>query len=151
MSSVAGVRGTPGYSAYSASKWAMEGFAESLSHEVAPFGIRVLIVQPGGFRTQFQVNASHQDDFVPPAYQGTIAQERLRMIRGSHGAQPGDPERAAVAMLQAVTGEGAGKACEGQLRLPLGKDAMQVYEAKVHTLQDTIAKVGGVAESAAYD
>ena len=100
MSSVAGVRGNEFGSLYSASKFALEGFSESLAKEVAPFGIAVTIVEPGPFRTEFLTNESLR-------YGGnTIADydERRVKVRASfevrNHKQPGDPVKLADAMVR---------------------------------------------------
>jgi NAD(P)-dependent dehydrogenase (short-subunit alcohol dehydrogenase family) len=116
MSSMGGRLSFPGVSAYSATKFALEGLSEALAAEVAGFGIRVLIVEPGAFRTGFaNPQALHQSAPIP-AYEGVIGSLRTTLPE-SDGDQPGDPAKAAAAILAALAAE------EPPLRLALGNDA----------------------------
>ncbi|MEW2548533.1 oxidoreductase [Streptomyces sp. NPDC047002] len=101
FSSVGGrVGGSPGLSAYQSAKFAVEGFSEVLKNEVAPFGVRVLIVEPGAFRTDWQ-GSSMRRDAVGGDYEESVgAMHRLRERTG--GAEPGDPRRAARVILDVV-------------------------------------------------
>ncbi|AUA16427.1 SDR family NAD(P)-dependent oxidoreductase [Streptomyces sp. SID8382] len=102
MSSVAGLRGVPGFGYYSAAKFALEGLTEALREEVTPFGIKVLAVEPGAFRTRAYAGfaaepvAETVDAYVP--FVGTV---RDSMI-GQDGTQPGDPHRGVRAVLDAM-------------------------------------------------
>ncbi len=116
MSSMGGQIGVAGFSAYSATKFALEGLSESLAAEVAPFGIRVLVVEPGAFRTSFSGGGLLESEPMD-AYTETVGATR-DMIRGMDGQQPGDPAKAAEAILAALAAE------EAPLRLPLGADAV---------------------------
>jgi NAD(P)-dependent dehydrogenase (short-subunit alcohol dehydrogenase family) len=100
VSSVAGASAAPGMGYYAASKHAVEGFAEALSKEVAGFGIRVTMVQPGLFRTD-TLGSSMQA--VPPsdAYQASVG-ALIGALSGLSGAQPGDPRRLGEALLTLV-------------------------------------------------
>ncbi len=94
------VGGTPGMGAYQSAKFAVEGFSEVLAAEVAPFGIAVVIVEPGAFRTDWQ-GSSMELRPVGPDYEGTVgAMNRYRAE--NNGTQPGDPVRAAQVLLAAV-------------------------------------------------
>jgi NAD(P)-dependent dehydrogenase (short-subunit alcohol dehydrogenase family) len=116
MSSMGGRLTFPGVSAYSASKFALEGLSEALAAEVASFGIRVVIVEPGAFRTGFAGgNALHHSAAIP-AYDEIVGPFRTA-LPDSDGDQPGDPAKAAAAILAALDAEHA------PLRLPLGNDA----------------------------
>jgi NAD(P)-dependent dehydrogenase (short-subunit alcohol dehydrogenase family) len=116
MSSFGGQVSYPGFSAYCATKFALEGYSEALAAEVGPLGIRVLIVEPGAFRTSFS-GPSLVESAVLPDYDGTVGPTR-RMIKSIDGVQPGDPARAAEAILIALAAD------ETPLRLPLGDDAV---------------------------
>ena len=120
ISSTSGMTGNAGYSLYAASKFAVEGASESLAAELAPFNIRVLVVEPGAFRTNFQA-AIQSPDQVSEPYRGTTADLIAQRISSTHGKQPGDPQKAAATIVEVVTGSGRGKDVEGQLRLPLGE------------------------------
>lgn len=115
LSSVGGVRARLGGTPYALSKFAVEGFSEGLSYEVAPFGIKVTIVEPGPFRTDFAGRSIQWAESMPE-YTPIFAEERER-FQAQDGAQPGDPARAAAAVLRAVAMD------EPPLRLPLGPEA----------------------------
>jgi len=121
FSSVGGRRGAPGRSAYSAAKWGVEGFSEVLAGEMALIGVRVTIVEPGGFRTDF-AGSSTTIEAGRPEYDAVVG-AAARMQRAYDGNQPGDPRRGAKAVLDVVNGENP------PLRLPLGKDAVEAIEA----------------------
>jgi NAD(P)-dependent dehydrogenase (short-subunit alcohol dehydrogenase family) len=94
ISSMGGQLSFAGFSAYSATKFALEGMSEALADEVRPFGIKVLIVEPGAFRTRLFGNISASAPIT--GYAETVGQTR-RMIETTAGAQPGDPAKAAAA------------------------------------------------------
>lgn len=119
FSSVGGrVGGTPGMGAYQSAKFAVEGFSEVLANEVRPFGVRVVIVEPGAFRTDWQ-GSSMELRPVGPDYADTVgAMNQYR--RANDGTQPGDPDRAAEVII-AVVGDDA-----PPRRLLLGAGAVQM-------------------------
>ena len=121
FSSVGGRVGPAGRGAYAAAKWGVEGFSEVLAKEVGPLGIKVTIVEPGGFRTDF---AGSSQTIAPdnPVYAATVG-AAARFQRDYSGAQPGDPVRAAAAIIKLVG------LAEPPLRLLLGSDAARVAEA----------------------
>ena len=121
FSSVGGRRGAPGRSAYSAAKWGVEGFSEVLATEMALIGVRVTIVEPGGFRTDF-AGSSTTIETGRPEYDAVVG-AAARMQRTYDGSQPGDPRRGAQAVLEIVD------AANPPLRLPLGRDAVSAIEA----------------------
>jgi NAD(P)-dependent dehydrogenase (short-subunit alcohol dehydrogenase family) len=121
FSSVGGRRGAPGRSAYSAAKWGVEGFSEVLAGEMALIGVRVTIVEPGGFRTDF-AGSSTAIEPGRPEYDAIVG-AAARMQHAYTGNQPGDPRRGAKAVLDIVNAENP------PLRLPLGKDAVGAIEA----------------------
>jgi NAD(P)-dependent dehydrogenase (short-subunit alcohol dehydrogenase family) len=117
MSSVGGQVTAPGFSAYCATKFALEGLSETLQAEVEPFGIRVLIVEPGAFRTGlFRPDAAYLSDEMPE-YADTVGPTRA-YVRDGHLEQPGDPVKAAAAIVAALDAD------EPPLRLVLGGDAI---------------------------
>ncbi|RCV49038.1 oxidoreductase [Marinitenerispora sediminis] len=116
MSSMGGRFSFAGVGAYSASKFALEGLSEALAHEVAPHGIQVLIVEPGAFRTAFAGNDVLLRSTPLPAYQDTVGPLRTS-LPSTDGRQPGDPDKAAAAILAALAAD------KPPLRLPLGNDA----------------------------
>ena len=121
FSSVGGRIGSVGRAPYSAAKWGVEGFSEVLAQEVGPLGIKVTIVEPGGFRTDF-AGASTRVVEGDPAYDATVG-AAARFQRGYDGRQPGDPARAAAVLLQLVAMDAP------PLRLLLGSDAVRIVEA----------------------
>src|SRR5271155_6190270 len=98
FSSVGGRIGPVGRAPYAAAKWGVEGFSEVLSKEVGPLGIKVTIIEPGGFRTDFAGSSTTvaQDNPVYAATVGAVA----RFQREYDGNQPGDPSKAAIAILR---------------------------------------------------
>jgi len=100
VSSIGGLAAFPLTGIYHASKWALEGFSETLRQEVEPFGIKVLMVEPSGFRTDWAGSSMDRADPID-AYQGieAIAQRRASQQEENNGAQPGNPELAAQALL----------------------------------------------------
>jgi len=101
FSSVGGrVGGTPGMGAYQSAKFAVEGFSEVLASEVAPFGVKVIIVEPGAFRTDWQGSSMELHE-VGPGYDETVgAMNRYRAE--NDGVQPGDPARGAQVIIDVV-------------------------------------------------
>jgi NAD(P)-dependent dehydrogenase (short-subunit alcohol dehydrogenase family) len=126
ISSLGGQLSFGGFGAYSASKFALEGMSEALAQEVAPFGIKVLIVEPGAFRTQFAAEALRLMP-VMDAYQNIVGGTR-DFARGMNGTQEGDPRKAAQAIELAL------KAETTPLRLQLGTDALSSIRAHAEQL-----------------
>jgi len=129
VSSLAGILGAELCSLYSASKFALEGFSESLAKEVAPFGLHVTIVEPGPFRTDFLKPESRRLGDKPIA----DYDERRAMLRASfeqrNGQQPGDPEKLADAMVK-LAGEP-----KPPLRFIAGSIAVNAADAKLAAMQ----------------
>jgi NAD(P)-dependent dehydrogenase (short-subunit alcohol dehydrogenase family) len=125
ISSIGGRVGPVGRAAYAAAKFGVEGFSESLSKEVAPLGIKVTIVEPGGFRTDF-AGSSTELRGGRPEYDATVG-ATVRFQREYDGKQPGDPVKAAAALLHIAS------LSEPPLRLLLGSDAYKAAEN--HALQ----------------
>jgi NAD(P)-dependent dehydrogenase (short-subunit alcohol dehydrogenase family) len=121
FSSVGGRIGAVGRGPYSAAKWGVEGFSEVLAKEVGPLGLKVTIVEPGGFRTDF-AGASTTLSEGDPAYDATVG-AAARFQRSYDGKQRGDPARAAAVLLQVAAME------EPPLRLLLGSDAVDIVAA----------------------
>jgi len=142
MSSLGGQVSFAGFSAYSASKFALEGASEALAQEVAPFGIKVLIVEPGQFRTDL---AGAGMRYLPAmeAYEATVGQTRS-FAHSMHGTQAGDPHRAAAAIEQAL------KAEKTPLRLQLGADAVEMVRAHSEALLADLAAWEKTARDTAF-
>lgn len=120
FSSVGGRIGAPGRSPYSAAKWGVEGFSEVLAREMELIGVKVTIIEPGGFRTDF-AGASTELREGRPEYDAVVGQA-ARMQRELNGRQPGDPSRAAQVILEVAAMD------EPPMRLPLGSDAVAAIE-----------------------
>jgi NAD(P)-dependent dehydrogenase (short-subunit alcohol dehydrogenase family) len=116
LSSMGGRMSFVGVGAYSATKFAIEGLSEALAPEVAPFGIKVLIVEPGAFRTGLHRPGTRQEAAAIPAYDDIVGPVRAQQA-DFDGKQPGDPAKAAALILTALN---SGRT---PLRLPLGNDA----------------------------
>lgn len=127
LSSMSGLAGFPGFGIYCGSKFAVEGISEALAQEVAPLGIRVTIVEPGPFRTEFLSGSLAMMAKVIPDYAPTAGKARAdRDTR--NGSQPGDPARAAEAIIQAVAAE------RPPLHLVLGAGAFERVTEKIEAL-----------------
>ena len=120
-SSMGGQLSPPGFGAYCSAKFALEAMSESLAAEVEPYGIRVLIPEPGAFRTGFGGARLHRSPELG-AYAETAGANRAYMD-GVDGTQPGDPRKAAAAILSVLDDPDA------PLRLALGDDAVAAAES----------------------
>jgi NAD(P)-dependent dehydrogenase (short-subunit alcohol dehydrogenase family) len=144
MSSIGGRVNIGGFSLYGAAKFALEGFSEALRDEVAPLGIRVTLVEPGAFRTEFAGDSNMRPERVIEDYRPVIDPIR-EYLYGNSGKQPGDPRKAALAMIHAV------EAAQPPLRLLLGVDAHKLLEAKNRQMADELAAWRSVGEATAFD
>jgi NAD(P)-dependent dehydrogenase (short-subunit alcohol dehydrogenase family) len=128
ISSTAGINGQEFVSAYAASKFGVEGWIESLTPEVAPFGIRTMLVEPGFFRTELLTEDSTNypepsiDDYAEKTKQTVTA------WKGMNGLQGGDPAKLAKALIQLASQD------EPPLRWAAGADAVETFERKAKTL-----------------
>jgi NAD(P)-dependent dehydrogenase (short-subunit alcohol dehydrogenase family) len=143
LSSMGGLRGAPGVGYYNASKFAVEGFSEALAQEVAPLGIKVTLVEPSGFRTDWAGRSASEAQQTLEDYAPT-AGARRRQIRAGSGRQPGDPARAAATIVAAV------EAPEPPLRLLLGKVALAAGRDKIKSLQRDFEAWAAVSEGADF-
>jgi len=132
VSSMGGQMSFEGVSAYSATKFALEGMSEALALEVKPFGIKVLIVEPGAFRTSFGGSDALRSMPVSPAYKDILTNIR-GVLHEMHGTQPGDPAKAARAVVKALEAEVT------PLRLQLGADSIGAVRAHAETLLKDLA------------
>jgi NAD(P)-dependent dehydrogenase (short-subunit alcohol dehydrogenase family) len=144
LTSIGGLASYPGFSAYCASKFALEGWSEALRAEVAPLGIRVTIVEPGAFRTEFAGSANLRAEQRLDDYRGVIDPIE-QYLYGNDGQQPGDPAKAAQAMLAVVDHPAP------PLRLMLGADAYGLWESKRAALEAELAAWRTVGEATAFD
>ena len=132
ISSAAGFKATGGFGVYNASKFALEGFSEALAQEVAPFNIKVVIVQPGPFRTKFAAASVKLAGQRMDEYKQTPVAQMYHYISRIDGRQEGDPVKAAFAMIDYVHSNNA------SLRLPLGKHSVDALKAKIAAVQKDI-------------
>jgi NAD(P)-dependent dehydrogenase (short-subunit alcohol dehydrogenase family) len=124
ISSVGGRMAQPGSGYYSATKFAVEGMSDALRKEVRPLGLRAMVVEPGGFRTDFAGRSLRQSAHAMDAYAETAGLRRKENIT-TDGRQPGDPVRAARAIITALEAESP------PFRLVLGRSAVQRIRAEM--------------------
>src|SRR5277367_4663793 len=143
VSSMGGFIGFPGSGYYAGTKFAVEGMSESLSKEVGPLGIKVIIVEPGPFRTDWAGRSLKTPKKLIDAYTET-AHARRRQIQGISGSQAGDPVRASEAIIAAVEQE------KPPLRLPLGAVAYEAMGAEIEAVRKEHASLEAAARGADY-
>jgi NAD(P)-dependent dehydrogenase (short-subunit alcohol dehydrogenase family) len=122
ISSVGGRVGTPGLSAYQAAKWAVGGFTEVLAQEVAPFGVKVIAVEPGGMRTDWGLAARGDAPALLPDYEPSVG-AILGLLKNYIGKEIGDPEKIARVVADLANHESL------PAHLLLGSDALHVFGA----------------------
>jgi NAD(P)-dependent dehydrogenase (short-subunit alcohol dehydrogenase family) len=128
IASIGGLVGFPAVGFYNATKFAVDGLSESLAKETAPLGIKVTIVAPSGFRTDWAGRSANNSPIVIEDY-ATTAGKNKNNIRGYSGNQPGDPARAAQAIVKAV------ESLNPPLRLLLGAGALKGARLKLEQLK----------------
>jgi NAD(P)-dependent dehydrogenase (short-subunit alcohol dehydrogenase family) len=119
--------GFPGSGYYAATEFAVEGLSESLAQEIEPLGIRVMLVEPGPFRTDWAGRSLKQSANFIANYEPT-AGHRRREISGNSGSQPGDPARAAEVVVHAVCSP------RPPLHLLLGRQGCEVVESQLRSM-----------------
>lgn len=129
ISSIGGLRSFPAVGYYNASKYAVDGLSEALAKEVSHLGIKVTIICPSGFRTDWAGRSADNSSIVIDDY-ATSAGKNKSDIRGYSGNQPGDPARAALAIIKAVETENP------PLRLLLGEAAYKGANIKLEELKN---------------
>lgn len=127
IASIGGLVGYPALSYYNATKFAVDGYSEALSKEVGPLGIKVTIIAPSGFRTDWAGRSANEAKSEIEDYKTTAGQNH-QTIRGYSGNQPGDPVKAAQAIVKAVEAENP------PLRLLLGAAALKNARLKLSEL-----------------
>lgn len=143
LSSVAGVRSRPGGGAYAASKFALEGLSEALALEVDGFGIKVTLIEPGPFRTDFAGRSSRHAAALP-AYEVLLGEERARFA-AQDGQQPNDPRKGARIIIDV-----AGMATP-PLRLPLGPQAIEIFRSALTERLLELDQVADLGRPTAFD
>ena len=144
ITSMGGLSTWPGIGAYCASKFALEGLSETLAQELAPLGIRLTIVEPGGFRTDFAGRSLAHAARTIDDYEATAGNSR-RILAEHGGHEPGDPRKAASAILKAVDAE------HPPLHLPLGPDALLHVGEKLGALIEEIGRWAVVSATTGFD
>lgn len=143
ISSIGGLVGFPGVGYYNATKFAVVGFSEALQKEVEPLGIKVITVEPSGFRTDWAGRSANEATNTIADYAETAGANQAA-IRGYSGNQPGDPVRAAKAIVQAVEAENP------PLNLLLGRAALKNARLKLESLQKDFDTWADVTEGADF-
>jgi NAD(P)-dependent dehydrogenase (short-subunit alcohol dehydrogenase family) len=144
MSSVGGQTTAPGFGAYCATKFALEGLTETLRDEVAGFGIVTLIVEPGAFRTGLFRPGAAYESAAMAEYADIVGPTRA-YVRGNDGLQPGDPAKAAQAILAALDAD------RPPLRLVLGADAIGTIERRLEGVAEELAVWRALGEATALE
>jgi NAD(P)-dependent dehydrogenase (short-subunit alcohol dehydrogenase family) len=143
VSSIGGLCAFPSLGYYNATKFAVEGLSEALWQEVEPLGIKVMLVEPSGFRTDWAGRSAEESKQQIDAYAATAGRTR-KAIRAASGKQPGDPERAANAIISAIESD------KPPHRLLLGADAYNAASAKLEVLRKEFLNWEAVARSADF-
>jgi NAD(P)-dependent dehydrogenase (short-subunit alcohol dehydrogenase family) len=143
LSSLACIRGMPALGYYNATKFAVEGLSAALQQEVEPLGIRVMVVEPSGFRTDWAGRSANESKLQIDDYAATAGLVRTT-VRASSGQQPGDPVRAARAIIEAVN---SGRP---PLHLLLGNDAFEGAMATLAALRESFTSGEAVARAADF-
>ncbi|MNM98518.1 putative oxidoreductase [compost metagenome] len=144
LSSGSGIATRAGFGLYSASKFAVEAISEALAQELKPFGVKVLIVEPGAFRTDFLGRSMTLAQKRLDLYEQTAASMR-NLSATMTGRQPGDPEKGAQVILAAVY------AHDAPLRLPLGPDAHRNIRAKLASVESDLAAWSSLTTATSFE
>lgn len=143
LSSMAGLLGSAGWGIYNASKFAIEGLSEALSQELQDFHIKVTIVEPGAFRTNFLAGSLTSSQKIIDDYATTVGQRR-KLLAANNGKQPNDPEKAAIAIYDLV------QMTNPPLRLLLGLDAYDRAMQKIKQLTSDFERTKAVSLSTGF-
>jgi len=144
ITSMGGLATFPGVGIYNGSKFALEGISEALAKEVKHLGIKVTIVEPGSFRTDWAGRSMAHTESQIADYAESAGAFRQSLAQ-RNGRQPGDPRKAARAIIKAVESD------EPPLHLLLGHDALNFVGAKLGALQAEIMKWAPVSTSTNFD
>ena len=143
IASIGGLRSFPGVGFYNATKYAVDGLSEALYKELSPLGIKVTIVAPSGFRTDWAGRSAKDSSIKIDDYAGTSG-KNMGDIRGYSGNQPGDPVKAAKAMIEVTETE------KPPLRLLLGVAALKGARAKLEELKNDFDTWAATSEGADF-
>jgi len=144
ISSMAGIRSNPGMGLYNASKFALEGFSEALALETSGLNIKVTIVEPGPFRTEWAGSSSVRAEKIIDEY-GSSAGALIKTINSYSGSQPGDPLKAAKAILKAVDSD------HPPLRLVLGSTALEAVRKKLASMEENYREWESISLDTSFD
>lgn len=144
-SSIGGFAASPGFGFYAASKFALEGFSEALAQDVAVFGIKVTILEPGSTRTDFAGASMARAARHIADYDSSAVQLTLDRMQGRHGTQPGDPRRLAKILLK------LSRMAAPPLRLPAGQDAVLRMQQKLDATSAEAAQFRDLCAAIAFD
>jgi len=144
VSSIGAPRSNPASGYYTATKAALEGMSDALNREVGPLGIRVMVLEPGAFRTDFSGRSLTQSRTVIDDYADT-AGKRRKENDTSHGTQPGDPDRAAQVIIDTVHADVA------PFRLLLGSDAISIVRDELQSRIDEIDAWAHITATTDFD
>jgi len=149
LSSVGGIQGYPSNGIYCATKFAIEGITQSLAQEVAPFGISVVVIEPGYFRTNFLSGPASGKNVAPAleVYNGTLAHEARDNFSKFNGMQIGNPKKGAARIWEYVADEGLFKGKKKLIRLPMGSDTGAVIKATSAALAETAEEYADILKS----
>ena len=143
ISSHAGVKSTAGFGIYNASKFALEGFSEALALELEPLGIKVTIVEPGPFRTNFAGHSLHMANKEIEDYAATAGSFRKK-LKSVHNKQEGDPVKAAKIIIDYINADNRA------LRLPLGTIPIKTIGIKIDSLKNDLETNKDLAAKAVF-
>ena len=156
MSSVLGQVATPAGGPYSLCKFALEGASEALAAELAPFGIRVVILEPGTFRTGLVSKPGVLGSGVLGEHYQSSAVGQTRafiqaLVEKEEELVAGDPRKLGNVVVEIVDKVGRGKGLEQVLRVPLGTDAFAMIDGKIASMQKELSMTRSLANSCNYD
>ena len=143
LSSIGGLRSFPSVGYYNAMRFAVEGLSEALWQEVEPLGIKVMLVEPSGFRTDWAGRSANDSKLQIDDYAATAGSWRSQ-VRANSGKQPGDPVRAARAIVKAI------ESPNPPHRLLLGNDAYEAATAKLEELRKQFSAWEAVSRGADF-
>lgn len=146
ISSIGGFASSPGWGVYASTKFAVEAISEALHAELQPLGVHAMVVEPGYFRTDFLDSSSLQiqQNLIDDYADGPAGKMRVAAGERNHD-QPGDPVKAAAAIIDVVESE------RPPVRLQLGNDTIAAVEAKIAHVQAELAQWRSVSESTDFD
>ena len=143
LTSIGGLISIGGFGAYCASKFALEAWSEALADEVTPFGIKVTLVEPGSFRTEFAGDANMRPATPLETYRQVIAPIE-QFLYGQNGLQPGDPAKAAQAMITVAEDDNPPR------RLVLGADAYDALDRTMAARMADITRYRSIGEATSF-